>query len=186
MATDDGFIYPGEDESDEHFVKKFEALYQLLCESFNSELRRWERVDTKVAAFMAASVVLLGLSLASADRMWSVCSGHCGIAWVAAVIGLVSVFLLVAAIAFFWRALAFQTTFSLPPAEMIDHFRQNTYIDVLYSVSRRFAEATGRNRDALEQKVRWARRGYLSVLIGLGMLLLAVVSCVLCSYSAFD
>ncbi|MBN2208497.1 MAG: hypothetical protein JW759_04300 [Candidatus Coatesbacteria bacterium] len=176
MAIDKGFIYPDQDESDEHFVKKFEALYQFLWESFNSELQRWERIDTKVAAFMAASVVLLGLSLASADRIWSVRPG------ILAVISLVSVCLFVLAIVVFCRALLFQKTFSLPAPQMIEHFRQNTYIDILYSVSRRFAEAIGRNRDALARKLRWAFWGNLLMLIGLGMLLVAVVSNVIYRY----
>ncbi|HUT03827.1 MAG TPA: hypothetical protein VM163_08060 [bacterium] len=182
MATDDGFIYPGQDESDEHFVKKFEGLYQLLRELFNSELERWQRLYTKMAAFMAAGIVLLGFSLGATDRMWSVPSVQSSLARLAAVISLMSVLVLVAAVAFFWKALSFQTTYSLPPTKLIDHFRENTYVDSLYSVSRRLAEATARNRAALEQKVKWARKGYLSVLIGLVMLLVAVISYAL-SYS---
>ena len=181
MPDDGQFIYPEQDESDEHFVRKFESLYRLLCESFNSELQRWDRLDTKMAAFMAAGIVLLGFSLAVADRLWSARSGKCGFAWLALIASLLSVILLVCAVACFCRALAFQTTFSLPHKEMIDHFQQNTYLDSLYSVSKLLAEATGRNRAASEQKVGWARRGYFSLLIGIASLLAAIVSNVLFS-----
>ncbi len=59
--------------------------------------------------------------------------------------------------------------------QLLDHFEQNRYIDVLYSMSKRHLEAVRLNRQVTEKKVRWAVLGYLCVKVILVLVAIEVV-----------
>jgi hypothetical protein len=147
-------------------LQKWRTLYELTQANLARASDQWRMLDDKTmnySTLLGVVVAVAALSLDSIIRL----EGQ-PYSWVFFLVYFL--FWLAALLAFVHFVAALKIVDTETPAfgaELLDHFRANRYIDVLYSMSRRFSEATVRHRTQSEKKAVLAARGYTLFLITL-------------------
>lgn len=163
-------------EPDSHRLKKYEELYALTKSGLELEQARFDLIETKVSRYLAVLGIILGASALGLDEFAKVARrastfAQCAFLLMYVLLGLVTL----TAIVLLLLALRFQTM-KVPPMrkELLEHFREHRYVDVLYAMSKRYLEATRESRLVNVRKLRKAVFGYRCTMAV--VLLVAIVS----------
>jgi hypothetical protein len=156
-------------------LEKWRALYDLTQANLARASDQWQTLDNKAMNYSTLLGVVVAAAALSLDSVvdsfgkpygWVFFIPY-GLLWIAA------------PSAFICFVLALRLTSTQTPAygpALLDHFRAHSYVDVLYSMSRRFSEATVRHRRGAERKVVLAARGYGLFLATLALAMISSVS----------
>ena len=164
-----------QDAANELELEKWKALYELTQTNLERATEQWKTLDEKAMNYSTLLGVVVAASALSLDSVtaivgkpysWIFFVPYVAL-WISATAGFVC----------FVRALKLDVTETPAYGEdLIRHFDDHSYVDVLYSMSRRFSEAATRQRLGSARKVTLASAGYKLVLAALGFAVLSSVS----------
>lgn len=150
------------DEPDDLKLKRFEELYRLTKEQCAAERERFEGVGINVARLIPLLGLVVALGTVGADRFLRVFQGlHSPLHWICA-----------CAYVCFWGAVAAAVTAFIAAlsvrripvvrsgADMMRHFADNRYVDVLVSLAKRYDEAREGIEQQTDKKIKWMSTGW--------------------------
>lgn len=144
-------------------LKKYEELYSLSKQLLNNEHERFKNIEDKTQKHFTIMVVVLGFISFNIDQyldVWKNYSNYFDLIFLIllptmAILVLISIF-------FYVKALSFGKYKSLSiNIEMFKHFKENRYIDVIYSLSKRNAEDLEANKNLTNSKLDNANTAFL-------------------------
>jgi hypothetical protein len=144
-------------ESSDQAIKRYEELYRYAKDNYAQEMARFEGAEGKVARYLTVIGFLLGAGAIGIDKAvlvfratdsQRIVQGFFGVSyglfWLS---GIVALYLCLNALKV--------VNVSGPPLDdkIVDHFDNNSYLDTIHSVGRRFLEAANRARNQAERKL---------------------------------
>jgi hypothetical protein len=139
-------------------LKKYEELYNLTKTELEKGHSRFAAVEEKANRQFSLLVVLLGFVSIGAPEYASIVKSHatCWRRFFTYLYPLLAINVLVS-IFFYMRAISFARYKNIIlDKEMFDHFKANRYVDVIYSLSKRYAGDLRIMNAAIERKVNRA------------------------------
>lgn len=143
-------------------MKKYEALYALAKGAYDADIARLDAAEAKAARFVSLLTILVGLNAAgyvdflAAMHDWPRWSARVFVVSYAA-----SSVLNAIAFVYFFRALAVSKVLALRvEGEFSDHFQKHPYVEVLFSMARRFFQVTAELRKKVDTKPLYVRIGF--------------------------
>jgi hypothetical protein len=127
------------DEPEELAIKRYEELYALAKSLYAAEHQRFDAAEAKVGRYLSFLVILFGLGAAAAGQVASVIKGPKDLTgWIFVIAYSLFAASIIGALVAFLRTLSTQTV-SGPVLNdaLLEHFQQNRYIDVIYSLTLR-------------------------------------------------
>ncbi|OGU44208.1 MAG: hypothetical protein A2000_14000 [Ignavibacteria bacterium GWB2_36_8] len=127
---------------DELELKKYEELYSLSKEILKKEHDRFVNLEEKSHRQFSLLIIILGflsLNFNEYIMMWNYCSGL----WenLFLIFLLVTLVLIFMAIIFYAKSISFgKYKSTVLNSDLIEHFKKNKYIDVIFSLSKRNSE----------------------------------------------
>lgn len=146
---------PSELERDQFTIKKFEELYFLSKSELDKEVARFRHIEEKATRHFSLLVVLLSLVAVGLPEYVAIVKSRSSMwHWMFVFVYPLLTMCVGGSILFYMRSIAFGRRRNIIlNDEMFQHFKNNRYIDVIYSLSKRNAEDLTANRQVTETKI---------------------------------
>ena len=156
--------------------RRYELFYQYARSTYELAHASWSAADEKASRVGAVLALLLGVSVFGLDPIVRALERRecIDLVFFGSSVGFGAV-----TVAAFWQLLKTVALrdIQMPPAtrEMVDHFADHDYIDVLYSVGREYLDAAATATESANEKFHAVGKAIRLIQIGLVTLILTLV-----------
>jgi heme/copper-type cytochrome/quinol oxidase subunit 4 len=167
--------------NDDYELKKYEELYSLSKTELEKGHARYTSIEEKTTRHFSVLVFILGLVSITIPEYIAVVKSqstwlHKSFVFIYPILA-INVFL---SIFFHLRALSFSKYKNVVlNQEMFDHFRNHKYIDVIYSMSKRFADDLETINNVTDAKIKRATIAFRFTYVSLALVALTILVYVL-------
>jgi hypothetical protein len=163
--------------TDEYELKKYEELYSLSKSELEKGHTRFGLIEEKATRHFSLLIVLLGFVSVGIPEYVSIAKSQMTYYhWIFVFLYPLLALSVLVSIFCYMRAISFSRYKNIVlDTEMFDHFKKNKYVDVIFSLSKRYADDLVIINRATDKKVEKANLAFRFTHISLVLIVLTII-----------